>query len=128
MVPSHLGGGLWHAGTGRRGFVHGDTEALELVEQTGVRWYEAETYRVKGTLLLHQAVPDAAQAEACFQQSLDIARVLIAEQDGTSIKGHGLMLTQDKGTPTREHPRQALGRGRKEPIPTRAREPMCSRV
>jgi predicted ATPase len=24
-------------------------------------------------LLLHQAVPDAAQAEACFQQALDIA-------------------------------------------------------
>jgi predicted ATPase len=50
------------------------TEALELVEQTGVRWYEAETYRIKGTVLLHQAIPDAAQAEACFQQALDIAR------------------------------------------------------
>jgi predicted ATPase len=50
------------------------TEALALVEQTGARWYEAETYRIKGTLLLHQAVPDAAQAEACFQQALDIAR------------------------------------------------------
>jgi class 3 adenylate cyclase/tetratricopeptide (TPR) repeat protein len=35
------------------------TEALALVEQTGVRWYEAETYRIKGTLLRHQAVPDA---------------------------------------------------------------------
>jgi class 3 adenylate cyclase/predicted ATPase len=49
-------------------------EALALVEQTGVRWYEAETYRIKGTLLLHQAVPDALQAEACFQQALAIAR------------------------------------------------------
>jgi predicted ATPase len=49
-------------------------EALDLVEQTGVRWYEAETYRIKGTVLLHQATPDAAQAEACFQQALDIAR------------------------------------------------------
>jgi predicted ATPase len=50
------------------------TEALALVEQTGVRWYEAETYRIQGTLLLHQAVPEAAQAEACFQQALAIAR------------------------------------------------------
>jgi predicted ATPase len=50
------------------------TEALEVAEQTGVRWYEAETYRIKGTVLLHQAVPDAAQAEACFQQALAIAR------------------------------------------------------
>jgi predicted ATPase len=50
------------------------TEALGLVEQTGVRWYEAETYRIKGTLLLHQVVPDAPQAEACFQQALDMAR------------------------------------------------------
>jgi predicted ATPase len=49
-------------------------EALALVEQTGVRFYEAETYRIKGTLLLHQAVPDAAQAAACFQQALAIAR------------------------------------------------------
>jgi predicted ATPase len=48
-------------------------EALELVEQTGIRWYEAETYRIKGTLLLDQVVPDAVQAEACFQQALVIA-------------------------------------------------------
>jgi predicted ATPase len=49
-------------------------EALALVEQTGVRWYEAETYRIKGALLLHQADPDAAQAEVCFQQVLALAR------------------------------------------------------
>jgi predicted ATPase len=50
------------------------TEALELLEQTGVRWYEAETHRIKGVLLLHQAVPDAAQAATCFHQALAIAR------------------------------------------------------
>jgi predicted ATPase len=47
---------------------------LALVEQTGARFYEAETHRIKGVLLLHQADPDAAQAEACFQQALAIAR------------------------------------------------------
>jgi predicted ATPase len=33
-----------------------------------------EVYRLQGELLLRQASPDATQAEACFQQALDIAR------------------------------------------------------
>jgi predicted ATPase len=49
-------------------------EALAHVERTGERYYEAEVYRVKGELLLRQAVPDAPQAEACFQQALVVAR------------------------------------------------------
>jgi predicted ATPase len=34
----------------------------------------AEVYRIQGALLLRQATPDAAQAETCFQQALDVAR------------------------------------------------------
>jgi predicted ATPase len=34
----------------------------------------AEVYRLQGELLLRQAIPDTAQAEACFQQALAIAR------------------------------------------------------
>ena len=34
----------------------------------------AEVYRLQGVLLLRQVIPDAAQAEACFQQALAIAR------------------------------------------------------
>jgi predicted ATPase len=34
----------------------------------------AEAYRLQGTLLLQHAVPDAVQAEACFQQALAVAR------------------------------------------------------
>jgi hypothetical protein len=34
----------------------------------------AEAYRLRGTLLLRQPTPDAAQAEACFQQALTVAR------------------------------------------------------
>jgi predicted ATPase len=34
----------------------------------------AEAYRLQGVLLLQQAVPDVAQAEASFQQALSIAR------------------------------------------------------
>jgi tetratricopeptide (TPR) repeat protein len=48
-------------------------EALALVGQ-GDRWYEAELHRIKGKLLLWQAVPDAPKAEVCFQQALAIAR------------------------------------------------------
>ena len=50
------------------------TEALATVDNTGERWWEAELYRLKGALLLEQTVPDACQAEACFQQALAIAR------------------------------------------------------
>jgi class 3 adenylate cyclase/predicted ATPase len=49
-------------------------EALAVVHETGERWHEVELYRVQGELLLRQATPDAAQAEACFQQALTIAR------------------------------------------------------
>jgi predicted ATPase len=49
-------------------------EALALVDTTGERHTEAELHRLYGELLLRQAVPDAPQAEACFQQALAIAR------------------------------------------------------
>jgi predicted ATPase len=49
-------------------------EALGHVDHTGERYYEAEVYRLKGELLLRQAVPDAPQAEACFQRALVVAR------------------------------------------------------
>jgi predicted ATPase len=48
-------------------------EALAEVGATGGRLYEAELYRLKGELLLRQAVPDTPQAEACFQQALAVA-------------------------------------------------------
>lgn len=49
------------------------TEALAVIYDTGERFYEAEVYRVKGELLLRQAVSDIPQAEACFQQALAVA-------------------------------------------------------
>ena len=48
--------------------------ALGVTDSTEVRDYKAELSRLKGALLLQQAVPDAAQAETCFHQALDIAR------------------------------------------------------
>jgi predicted ATPase len=49
-------------------------EALAAFEASGEGDGLAEAYRLQGTLLLRQAVPDATQAEACFQQALAIAR------------------------------------------------------
>jgi predicted ATPase len=49
-------------------------EALIAMAISGQRDYEAELLRIKGELLLRQAVPDAPQAEACFQQALAVAR------------------------------------------------------
>jgi len=46
--------------------LHVLAEALAAVEKTGGRFYEAELYRLKGKLLQRQALPDEAQAEACF--------------------------------------------------------------
>jgi predicted ATPase len=49
-------------------------EAHTLVEQHEERWWEAEGYRLRGVLLLHQTGTPQAEAEACFQQALDVAR------------------------------------------------------
>ena len=49
-------------------------EALTLVATTEERWWEAELSRLRGALLLQLPIPDVPQAEACFQQALDVAR------------------------------------------------------
>jgi predicted ATPase len=48
-------------------------EAVAVTENTGVRCWEAEQYRLRGELLL-QAGVDTRQAETCFRQALDVAR------------------------------------------------------
>ena len=63
-------GGIGQAEAG----LHLLAEALAWVDTTGERYCEAEVYRIKGELLLQQAIPDAPQAEACFQQALAVAR------------------------------------------------------
>jgi predicted ATPase len=50
------------------------TEALAALEASARGDGLAETYRLQGTWLLRQASPDTAQAEACFQQALTVAR------------------------------------------------------
>src|SRR5262249_43384803 len=54
--------------------LHALAEALAVMDDTGLRYYGAELYRLQGAVLLLQAVPDVAQAEACFHQALALAR------------------------------------------------------
>jgi predicted ATPase len=49
-------------------------EALTAFEASGRGDLLTEAYRLQGEFLLCHAVPDASQAEACFQQALAIAR------------------------------------------------------
>jgi predicted ATPase len=49
-------------------------EALNLVEKTGERTWEAEIHRLKGELLLVRSAKKQAEAEACFNQAVEIAR------------------------------------------------------
>ena len=54
-------------------------EALALVDKIGVRFYEAELYRLKGELTLAQSSVSLKsrvqkEAEACFLKAIEIAR------------------------------------------------------
>ena len=47
-------------------------EAHTLVEQHEERWWEAEVCRLRGVLLLKHPVMQQEEAEACFQQALEL--------------------------------------------------------
>ena len=48
-------------------------EARATMDESGRSDLKAEMDRLQGEILLHQATPDVAHAEACFQTALDIA-------------------------------------------------------
>jgi class 3 adenylate cyclase/predicted ATPase len=49
-------------------------ESLTAADEHEIRHYEAETYRVKGELLLKQDHSNGAAAQSCFQRAIEIAR------------------------------------------------------
>ena len=59
---------------GRPMIVSTGMSTLEEVDQGEGRFYAAELHRLKGELLLRQAMTNAPQAETCFQQALALAR------------------------------------------------------
>src|SRR4029453_3378921 len=50
------------------------TEALTPVDQTGVRLWEAELYRLKGALLCQQSSDNHREAATCFQHAMALPR------------------------------------------------------
>ena len=49
-------------------------EAMNLIERTKERWYEAEVNRIAGEIALLSLEPDVAKAEMYFQRALAVAR------------------------------------------------------
>jgi predicted ATPase len=49
-------------------------DGLDCAARNGERWAEAELFRIRGHLLLERGLEEAADAEKCFTQALEIAR------------------------------------------------------
>ena len=54
--------------------LHTLAEAEVLIEKNGERWWESETHRLKGELLLSMSSDNAPEAETRFGKALDVAR------------------------------------------------------
>ena len=79
-------------------------EALALVASTNERFYEAEIYRVQGELLLkHRGSNTVAEAETCFRQALDIARLQSAKSWELRAATSLARLWADQGRRTEAH-------------------------
>ena len=65
------------------------TEGLEMIDETGERWWEAELHRLRGLLLM--ARRDMPGADATLQRAIDLARVQQAKslelRAATSLAG-----------------------------------------
>jgi predicted ATPase len=59
-----------HTAEGLQALADADT----VIEQYEERWWEAEVCRLRGVLLLWQAVSQPEEAEACFHRALEVAR------------------------------------------------------
>jgi predicted ATPase len=79
------------------------TEALTAFETSGRGDALSEVYRLQGELLLRQAVPDVAQAQACFQQALAVARRQQAKAWELRAATSLARLWQQQGKPADAH-------------------------
>jgi predicted ATPase len=79
-------------------------EGLKIMAEVLSDGWDPELYQLKGEILLRQVTPDAAQAEACFQQALDMAHCQHAKsielRAATSLAR--LWQQQSKGDEARE--------------------------
>jgi len=73
------------------------TEALNCVDSTGERWFEAELHRIRAELLLALPVPAQSDAEACFRQAIAVAREQNARMWELRAAASLARLWRDKG-------------------------------
>ena len=78
-------------------------EALMALEESRRGDLLAEAYRLQGELLLRQAGSESAQAEACFQQALAIARRQQAKSWELRAATSLARLWQQQGQQTEAH-------------------------
>ncbi len=72
-------------------------ELLRLSQRDDVHWWEAELHRVKGELLLMHTPDDPGNAEDCFKQAIEIARVQSAKSLELRAAVSLARLWQDQG-------------------------------
>jgi predicted ATPase/DNA-binding winged helix-turn-helix (wHTH) protein len=83
------------------------TEALAAADEREIRFYEAETHRLKGELLSKRDDSNAAQAQSCFERAIEIARA----QSAKSLELHATMSLARllRNTARRDEARAMLG-------------------
>ena len=107
-------------------------EALEQVERTGERFNEAELHRLKGELLLQRGAPGGeAEAEACFQKAIAVARGQEARswelRATVSLARLWQRTGEARGGAGRRSPPSTAGSPRASTPPTCRRPGRCSR-
>jgi predicted ATPase len=85
--------------------LHVVDDALTLVDKHGI--YDAELYRLKGTLLLQQPSGNAEEAESCYHQAIQIAQEQSAKSWELRAATSLARLWQSQGK--RDEARQLLG-------------------
>ena len=80
-------------------------EALALVSKTGERWYESELLRLRGEMLLALSRDAHTEAEAVFEQALEVARAQNAKSWELKVATSLSRLWQGQG---REHEAKEL--------------------
>lgn len=50
------------------------TEAFQVMDGNGERWYEAELLRLQGVILIRSSSNGTAEARACFERAVKVAR------------------------------------------------------
>ena len=63
------------------------TKELKRVRDTGVRYYEAELYRIKGEVLLRRSASSQKEAETCFHTAIDLSH----DQGAKSLELRAIM-------------------------------------